>query len=223
MKKEFIDIISEADLVLIGIGAEFEKEKYLKDTEAVQALNELAQVLQGKNYFVVTTCTNDIVKDCGLNEECIVCPCGNVKLKQCNNLCDSKLFSLTDEDVIKMQKNISDGLEPGFGTCAECGALMVLNNVYASKYNEEGYLKDWSRYTKWLQGTLNKKLCILELGVNLVFPSIIRWPFEKVGFYNQKATFIRVNETLYHMSEELKDKGISVAQNSIDWLLESDI
>lgn len=100
---------------------------------------------------------------------------------------------------------------------------MVLNNVYASKYNEEGYLKDWSRYTKWLQGTLNKKLCILELGVNLVFPSIIRWPFEKVGFYNQKATFIRVNETLYHMSEELKDKGISVAQNSIDWLLESDI
>ena len=82
---------------------------------------------------------------------------------------------------------------------------------------------DWSIYKKWLQGTINKNVCILELGVGLVFPSVIRWPFEKVAFYNQKAVFVRVNERLYHMSEELKDKGVSVAQNAIDWLLDEDI
>ena len=59
--------------------------------------------------------------------------------------------------------------------------------------------------------------------MNLSFPSIIRWPFEKVGFYNQKAFFVRVNEKLYYLSEELKDKGISVAQNAIDWLLDKEI
>ena len=98
-----------------------------------------------------------------------------------------------------------------------------MNNVYANNYDESGYLENWSIYKKWLQGTINKKLCILELGVDLSFPSVIRWPFEKVAFYNQKADFIRVNERLYHMSEELKDKGISVAKNSIDWLLEKEI
>ena len=100
---------------------------------------------------------------------------------------------------------------------------MVPNNVYAEQYDEEGYLADWRMYTKWLQGTLNKKLCVLELGVDLTFPNIIRWPFEKVAFYNQKALFIRVNEKLYHMSEELKDKGVAVNKKSIDWLLETDI
>ena len=66
-----------------------------------------------------------------------------------------------------------------------------------------------------MQGTINKKLCILELGVDLTFPSVIRWPFEKVAFYNQKADFIRVNERLYHMSEELKDKGYNIDKKQI--------
>ncbi len=223
MKKEFVDKIIDADLILIGIGSEFEKNKYLKEERAVVALKELANVLQGKNYFIVTTCTNSIFKNIGLNEERMVAPCGNLEMKQCINHCENSLQFMEPEDSLKIDDFVKQGLEPEFGVCSTCGEPMVLNNVYAAKYDEEGYLKDWAKYTKWLQGTLNKKLCILELGVNLVFPSIIRWPFEKVGFYNQKATFIRVNESLYHMSEELKEKGIAVAKNSIDWLLEKDI
>lgn len=223
MKKEYIDKIAEADLILVGVGIEFEKNKYLKDSKALEALKELSEILQGKNYFIVTTCTNSILKNIGFNEERIVSPCGNIELKQCINGCEESLHMLTEEDIEKMNSDVAQGLEPDFGICHVCGNAMVLNNVYASKYNETGYLNDWTRYTKWLQGTLNKKLCILELGVNLVFPTIIRWPFEKVGFYNQKATFVRVNENLYHMSEELRDKGISIAKNSIDWLLEEDI
>ena len=69
-------------------------------------------------------------------------------------------------------------------------------------------------------GYINKKLCILELGVDMTYPSIIRWPFEKVAFYNNKAHFVRVNERLYHMSEEIKDKGISVPKNAVEWLSE---
>lgn len=223
MNKEFVEKLIDADLILVGIGAEFEKNKYLKDECAVAALKELAGVLQGKNYFVVTTCTNSILRNTGLNEDRMVAPCGNLEMKQCTNHCENSLQPIDAEDSFKIVDFVKRGLEPELGICGICGEPMVLNNVYAAKYDEEGYLKDWAKYTKWLQGTLNKKLCILELGVNLVFPSIIRWSFEKVGFYNQKATFIRVNENLYHMSEELKEKGIAVAKNSIDWLLEKDI
>lgn len=85
---------------------------------------------------------------------------------------------------------------------------------------EDGYQKQWEKYTKWLQRTLNKKLCIFELGVELNLPNIIRWPFEKVAFYNQKASFFRVNGSLFQMTEELSDKGVSIEMNAVDYLRE---
>ena len=65
---------------------------------------------------------------------------------------------------------------------------------------------------------MNKKVCILELGVGMQYPSVIRFPFEKAAYFNQKADFIRVNQNLYHLTEELKDKGISISENAVDWL-----
>ena len=65
---------------------------------------------------------------------------------------------------------------------------------------------------------MNKKLLVLELGVGMRFPSVIRWPFEKVVFFNQKAFLCRVNEKLYHLTEELAEKGCGISVNAIDWL-----
>lgn len=223
MKQEFIDKIEASDLILVGVGTEFEAKKFQKAPVAIEALKELNKVLAGKNYYIITTCTNSILKEGGFSEERIVSPCGNLEKKQCPKHCENSLQSLTAEECQQVAEAIMKETEPELGICEVCGEKLVLNNVYAKQYDEDGYLADWQRYTKWLQGTLNKKLCILELGVDLVFPSIIRWPFEKVGFYNQKAIFVRVNEKLYHMSEELKDKGISIEKNAIDWLLEKDI
>ena len=96
---------------------------------------------------------------------------------------------------------------------------MIYNNIYTEKYDENGYLGNWQIYTKWLQGTLNKKLCIIELGASMQFPQIIRFPFEKIAFYNQKAQFFRVHSKLYQLTEELKDKGTAIKENPVDFLL----
>ena len=222
MNKEIEQKIKDADLVLIGIGTEFESKRYCIDAKAREAMCALFKVLTGKNYFLLTTCTNDILDDLGFKVDRVVAPCGSLKKKQCE-CCDNSIAELTEEDRQLFEMALSREEIPYLTACPSCGKPMVLNNVYANNYDEEGYLENWSIYKKWLQGTINKRLCILELGVDLTFPSVIRWPFEKIAFYNQKAEFIRVNERLYHMSEELKDKGISIAQNAIDWLLENDI
>ena len=223
MKQEYIDKINDADLILVGIGKEFETKKYRCEQRTIDALVELKNLLTGKNYYLITICTNSILKRAGFSEERIVSPCGNLELKQCSNQCDGSLQLLTEEDQQRLEESFESGKEPVFGKCPSCGGEIVLNNVYATHYDENGYLGNWKFYTKWLQGTLNKKLCVLELGTDLAFPSIIRWPFEKVAYFNQKAVFIRVNAELYHMAEELKDKGIAISQNAIDWLLEKDI
>ena len=49
-------------------------------------------------------------------------------------------------------------------------------------------------------------------------PNIIRWPFEKVAFYNQKAKFFRINETLFQLTQEIAEKGESIEMNAVDFL-----
>ena len=88
-----------------------------------------------------------------------------------------------------------------------------------SKYAEEGYLKQWDVYTKWLQGTVNKKLCVLELGAGLEYPKIIRFPFEKIVFYNQKAFMYRIHSLIYQLGEEIGNRGIGIKEDPIDFLI----
>ncbi len=77
---------------------------------------------------------------------------------------------------------------------------------------------DWIRYTKWLQGTLNRNLLVLELGVGLLRPGIIRFPFEKITMINQKASLIRIHAHLYQLPKELADRGHSVQENAPHFL-----
>ena len=78
----------------------------------------------------------------------------------------------------------------------------------------------WETYTKWLQGTLNRNLVILELGVGMELPQLIRFPFEKVAYFNQKSCLYRVHSHLYQMTEETKERGYSVPMHPVTLLLE---
>lgn len=253
-----LQLIQEADMILIGLGEEFDEKKILKQDNTYslckekledsdkewllpalnmisledkgdikEVLGSFAELIAEKNYFVVSVSTNEYIRQTPWREGRLVMPCGGSKMKQCPQGCAAGLIETTENDwkdiktYLSALQSLEDGEElPGFelGVCPECGESLVLNNIYTENYDENGYLDQWKVYTKWLQGTLNRKLLVLELGVGMQCPSVIRWPFEKVAFFNQKASFCRVNETLYQLSEELKEKGMSISQNAIDWL-----
>lgn len=78
----------------------------------------------------------------------------------------------------------------------------------------------WEIYLKWLQGTLNKDLAVLELATSFKYPDVIRFPFEKTVYYNNKANLIRVNETFYQLPKEIAGKGIGIEGNSKEFLKE---
>lgn len=197
------------------------------DNRVTESLTKLSELISDKNYFVVSTSTNDEVGMVPWKENRLVMPCGGSSKKQCSCGCEQKIAGVTGQDWENMRewkKQFTErgqqvlGMEDLLGACPVCGMKYILNNIYSEKYDEDGYLKQWEMYMKWLQGTLNRKLLILELGVGMQCPSVIRWPFEKVAFYNQKAVFCRVNENLYQFSEKLDTKGISISKNAIDWL-----
>ncbi|MEZ3462561.1 MAG: hypothetical protein K1W23_10510 [Lachnospiraceae bacterium] len=250
--------IADADMVLVGIGEEFNEDfsdigrfphlmsaleevdidqtlewtvpflehRFLtehKDGRLVEAYQNLYEMVRDKNYFVITTCIDENIRKAAFDPERVVEPCGNHEMLQCSDKCCSELYPSKEfSDLVRQAILDGVGLDSlEIPRCPVCGKPLAYNNILCEQnYVEDGYQKQWEKYTKWLQRTLNKKLCILELGVELNLPNIIRWPFEKVAFYNQKAIFFRVNASLFQMTEELSDKGISIEMNAVDYLRE---
>lgn len=262
MRDEIIGRIADAEMVLIGLGEEFddlcalrslpgyaEKRKCLEDSKASawipaydgfcrkmqgnrasKALSGLAGLLSGKNYFVVSTSTNDELGKLPWREGRFVAVCGGSDRMQCIHRCAEGLRALTKEEQGQAQELLCafwDDEQNGPNTekwriwpggCPQCGSPLVFNNIYTECYDENGYLTEWANYRKWIQGTMNRKLLILELGVGLQYPSVIRWPFEKLAMYNQKADIYRIHGTLCQLPQELCGKGVAISENSIDWL-----
>ncbi len=252
MEEWILEKLQKSDMLLIGIGEEFEERSYLKAQpeyerglaylekaerfdllpllaegilngrgRAVRALRELYGMVADKNYFIISTCQTDVLLRAGFPENRVAMPCGTLKKKQCACGCEQSLTEVGEVELAALYHDIlAENPDLGaLGTCPYCHGKMALNNIFVEKYLESGYREDWGRYTKWLQGTLNRSVCILELGVGLDYPSVIRFPFEKMGFYNQKAFFIRINERLHYLTKELNGRGKSMAKNSIDLLL----
>jgi len=238
MNQDVLSLIADADKVLIGIGelferkdsalntdefkqfekenpllAGFERLQYRKnnpDNKVIDAYNRLYELVKDKDYFVVTTCMDDRIYDSKFSEDKITAPCGTWRYLQCSENCTEELLPVT-ETMYEEKKEIY---------CPNCGSIVSFNQVSCSKYNESGYMASWVAYRNWLQRTINKKICIIELGVGMKYPTIIRWPFEKIAFCNNKASFVRIHSYLYQLSEELNGKGISVEADPIKFLSE---
>lgn len=238
MNQDILDLLANADKVLIGIGESFERKDEELNTEAfrmlekenpllagfnrldywknnpkkdvIDAYNRLFELVEQKDYFVVTTCMDDRIYESKFPEDKIAAPCGTWRYLQCSDLCNEDLLAVTEEMIIKKEMIY----------CPHCKKRVSFNQVSCDKYNEQGYLAQWAAYRNWLQRTINQKLCIIELGVGMKYPTIIRWPFEKIAYCNNKASFVRVHDFLYQMTEELGQKGIGIESNPIDFLRE---
>lgn len=257
-RKILYEKISDADMVLVGIGEEFNEgfgdianflrlmsaleevdinqtlewtvpfleHQYLvehNDGRLIEAYRKLYSLIKDKNYFIITTCIDENIKKAQFDADKIVEPCGNYKMFQCSKKCCDELYPSDDFSSLVNQAILDgvglDSLE--IPKCPVCEEPLAYNNILCeSNYVEEGYQSQWAKYTKWLQMTLNRKLCVIELGVEMNLPNIIRWPFEKAAFYNKKASFFRINGSLYQLAGELGDKGISICENAVDFLLE---
>ncbi|MCH5262718.1 MAG: hypothetical protein J1F42_07390 [Lachnospiraceae bacterium] len=187
-----------------------------------RAYKNLEKMLAGKNYFIISLCMDDYIYNTGLEENRIVTPCGGFRKMQCDNNCSHELSDIPQESYDAVLRYYRKELpvdalrEP---TCPLCGSKLRFNQLGVTQYAEEGYLGRWGDYTKWLQGTVNKRLCVLELGVGMEYPTIIRFPFEKIVFYNQKAFLYRIHPSLYQIGEEIGGRGYSVKENPVDFLL----
>ena len=162
--KELIkNYVDAADMVLVGIGTGFKSED---QTNVERAYTNLKNLIDGKNYFVITESDDDSIFNVGFKQGRVTAP------------------------VIEKEK--------------------------AGKTADE----NWDTYLKWIMGSMNRNILLLELGVSLVQPEIIRFPFEKMASVNMKSNFIRVNKNLPFIPENLSEKAISVKDDPVELMIE---
>lgn len=220
--------IKDCEMLLIGIGEQVSWEEqvdfnhaYTKEewasmvqrgrkrkTGLVDFYNELSDVIANKNYFMITTNVEGAVEESRMNPIRVVAPCGSVNRLQC--ACPGP------EGIVKAPTDYYEKSENY--RCPTCGRAYVPNIYNKMNYNESGYLKQWNLYNKWLQGTLNKKLLVLELGCGFTMMSLIRMPFEKIVLINQKSKYYRVNDKFPQITAELADRMTSVKENPVDFV-----
>ena len=185
--------VQESPFVLIGIGKEWTKQP---PEIRKKAYANLAKLVEKKNYFILTMNTDDEIYEAGFQNDRITAPFGSEHRYQCSVPCSEELWQESER--------------PADGRCPHCGAPLAANvrtADHAATYVEKGYLPSWQAYTQWLTHTLNQKIVVLELGVDFSMPSLVRWPFERIGVLNQKAQFFRISAMWHQLSEELAETG----------------
>ena len=267
MEFELKEQISSADLVIIGIGSEwnwiksgikndprygqlleycnhegnhfllpileYEYAYYNTDNRTKEAYIGLRKLIDDKKYFIVSDLFLQDAPLNGFDPSKCVNPCGNYTYLQTANGQDELYEAIKVpefmEKVESIHKIITEldgniGEDSTFSSVFYNGKELYLNQKrqeYSKiKYNESSYISRWNEYMDYLGRTLNSKLLILELGVGLEYPTVVRWPFEKVTFINKKAHLVRVHEKLYHHTPEIDDKTDSIQMNSVDYILQ---
>ena len=214
IKKQLTDALTGAEKVLIGIGGEWKLREDGRDirerslgvsaqAELKGADDSLYARVKGKDYHVVTTLTDGAIYETDFNPGRVVAPCGNIHWRQCSNACTKDIWE---------EGEIPDDI------CPHCGAPLTGNTLDSGNYIEEGYLPRWEAYKKWQTGTLNRALVILELGEGFGTPTVMRWPFEKIAFFNQKSLFFRIHESFYQIPREAQERAYGIHCNSVDFI-----
>lgn len=184
------------------------------------AYQNLYQLCGSKDYFMISLNYDRYPELAGFEKERCVYPCGNMDYLQCDINCHNELLLAQNtyhsiKDIINGEIKCSEFQED---KCPYCGGKLVYNTIEAKKYCEGGYLEQWEAYMKFLQKTINRKLCILELGVSMRFPSVIRNAFEKTAYYNQKAKLFRIHQTLAEVPQNMEQKSYVKCENSVSYI-----
>lgn len=199
----------------------------------IDLYNKMHNKIKDKNYFIISTCNDSIINYTDINKEKLTAPCGDISRLQYACMCEdgkgfdgildgkeylTKIYELLNFMGKEFSISAISNLIP---KCSKCGENLSFNIHGQGAYNEKGYALQWDNYTKFLQGILNKKLVLLELGVDFSTPTVIRWPFEKIAMLNYKAVLYRINKKFPQLSEEIKDKGVSIKQCSLTYIKEN--
>lgn len=172
--------------------------------------NELFQLVQDRDYFVLTTNVDHCFQKAGFDKQRLFYTQGDYGLWQCAKPCHNKTYD--NETVVKKmvaeQKNmrIPSELIPH---CPVCGAPIAMNLRADHTFVEDpGWHKAAGRYQDFIHRHQGLDVVYLELGVGGNTPGIIKYPFWRMTAENPRAVYVCINNGEAGCPREIEKQAI---------------
>lgn len=182
--------------------------------------DKLLRLLEGKEYFVLTTNVDHRFQLAGFPKERLFYTQGDYGLWQCSVPCHAGTYD-NYETVKRMMEEQRDMRAPSelVPRCPRCGAEMSMNLRADNTFVEDvGWHDAARRYRNFAEACCQGKVLYLELGVGMNTPVIIKYPFWQSTLANLQATYACINYGEAHAPVQIRDRSI-VINDDIDAVL----
>lgn len=189
--------------------------RYL-NTSANPLYSSLYDLVKGKDYFVITTNVDHQFQIAGFDKARLFYMQGDYGLFQCSVPCHNKTYDNKDliTEMVKRQKDMKIPKEL-IPKCPVCGRNMEMNLRSDDRFvQDEGWYRQAKAYQNFVDKTENKNLVLLEIGVGYNTPAIIKYPFERMTFFNENTHLIRINKDYAICPKEIEDKTILFSEDT---------
>ncbi|MFC7679910.1 NAD-dependent deacetylase [Paenibacillus sp. GCM10028914] len=187
--------------------------KFVYDSDAGQPYLDLFQLLQDKDYFIVTT-NQDTQFSKVFPKEKVSAIQGDWRYFQCSDCCHDQVY-LNKEQVENMYRNIEGTRIPTelIPTCPKCGQDMepwVRSRVFleGSFFRSELY-----KFQAYLMKNKYNKILFLELGVGMMTPMFIKEPFWEMTYSLPNAHYITINPKDAVVPRDIEKKGLAIKED----------
>lgn len=174
--------------------------------------HELLSLLDGKDYFVLTTNVDHQFQLAGFDKKRLFYTQGDYGLFQCSRPCRQVTYDNEQavRQMVAEQKNMKIPTEL-LPKCPVCGAPMTVNlRTDGTFVQDAGWDAAAERYSSFVRTRRGQKVLFLELGVGFNTPSIIKYPFLRMTAENENATYACVNLTDAVTAREIATRSICI-------------
>lgn len=186
--------------------------KYVYECETGETYTDLAELLKGKNYYIVTT-NQDAQFYRVFPEERITRPQGDWRYFQCKACCHDAIYY--KDMVMELNgKIVNDSLpKSDIPRCPVCGGEMDAWVRSREFLQGDFYRKELQRYMDFLQANSRRKTLFLELGVGMMTPMFIKEPFMNMVYQWPHALYVPVNPQHAIIPKEIAGKSLGINED----------
>lgn len=178
----------------------------------------LYDIVKDRDYFVLTTNVDHCFQKSGFDKERLFYTQGDYGLFQCSTPCHDKTYD--NEDAVRRmvaeQKDmrIPSNLIP---YCPVCGMPMTVNLRSDDSFVEdEGWHKARKCYGTFIEKYKDKNILLLELGVGMNTPVIIKYPFWRLTAQNEKARYACINLGEAYCPSQIGSRSVCINGDIFD-------
>lgn len=182
------------------------------DIPAGKPYTDLLELVKDKDYFVLTTNVDHQFQIAGFDKHRLFYTQGDYGLFQCSKPCCQKTYDNEDavRKMVAAQRDMRIPTEL-IPKCPVCGAPMTVNLRSDMTFvQDEGWYAAAGRYEDYLRRHENSHILLIELGVGMNTPVIIKYPFWQMTANNKDATYVCINRSEAYCPEDIADRSICI-------------